>query len=122
MVEFGHDYDEIQHSSKLLRDVTSVAKSYHNELESVGLNLQKNGIISVDKNLLTDAVTAPDAKDCFELLNDFKDSLSDKAGDVSVDPMNYVKKIIVTYKNPGHNFATPYISSIYSGMMMDCQC
>ena len=102
--------------------MTSVAKSYHNELESVGLNLQKNGIISVDKNLLTDAVTAPDAKDCFELLNDFKDSLSDKAGDVSVDPMNYVKKIIVTYKNPGHNFATPYISSIYSGMMMDCQC
>ena len=33
--------------------------------------------------------------------------------------MNYVQKVVVAYKNPGHNFNTPYISSIYSGMMLD---
>ena len=33
--------------------------------------------------------------------------------------MNYVNKVVVAYKNPGHNFATPYITSIYSGMMLD---
>jgi len=36
--------------------------------------------------------------------------------------MNYDNKIVVAYKNPGHNFATPYITSIYSGMMLEQIC
>ena len=36
-----------------------------------------------------------------------------------MNPMNYVNTVVVAYKNPGHNFATPYITSIYSGMMLD---
>jgi len=42
-----------------------------------------------------------------------------EAENISINPMNYVNKIVVAYKNPGHNFATPYITSIYSGMMLD---
>jgi flagellar hook-associated protein 2 len=122
MVQLGHNYYTSQQSGKLLHDMTSVAKNYYNELEAVGLNIEDNGYISIDRSLLTDAVTAPDAADCFSLLNDFKDSLSDKASSVSIDPMNYVKKILIAYKNPGHNFATPYITSIYSGMMLDQYC
>lgn len=122
IVEFGQDYSITRHSGKLLHDMTSVARNYYNELEAVGLNIEDSGYISVDRSLLTDAVTAPDAGNCFSLLNDFKDSLSRKASSVSIDPMNYVNKIVVTYKNPGHNFATPYITSIYSGMMLDQRC
>ena len=36
--------------------------------------------------------------------------------------MKYVEKVLVTYKNPGKTFVTPYITSIYSGMMMDEYC
>jgi flagellar hook-associated protein 2 len=122
MVQLGHNYNNSQQSGKLLHDMTSVARNYYNDLEAVGLNIEENGYISIDRSLLTDAVTAPDAADCFTLLNDFKDSLSAKASSVSIDPMNYVKKLIVAYKNPGHNFATPYITSIYSGMMLDQYC
>ena len=42
-----------------------------------------------------------------------------KAENASINPMRYVDKVIVAYKNPGHNFATPYITSIYAGMMLD---
>lgn len=123
IIQLSHDYTDTQQSNKLLRDMKSVAKSYHNELEAVGLQLQDNGYISIDRNLLTDAVTAPDAKECFTLLNQFKDGLNEKATQASIDPMNYVNKLLVAYKNPsGHNFATPYITSIYSGMMLDHYC
>ena len=123
IIQLSHDYENTQQSNKLLRDMESVAKSYHNELEAIGLTLQEDGFLSVDRSLLTDAVTAPDAADSFAVLNDFKDSLNDKAARASLDPMNYVNKLLVAYKNPaGHNFVTPYITSIYSGMMLDRYC
>lgn len=123
IIQLGHDYKDSQPSSKLLRDMEGVAKSYRNELEAVGLDLEKDGYLSVDRSLLTDAVTASDAKDCFSMLNRFKDSLNEKAASASIDPMNYVNKTLVAYKNPAaHHFATPYITSIYSGMMMDRYC
>lgn len=122
IIQLGHNYADTQKTGRLLYDMGTVAKDYYNELEAIGLKVTENSYISMDRSLLTDAVTAEDAKECFSVLNEFKDSLSQKASHVSIDPMNYVSKIVVAYKNPGHNFVTPYISSIYSGMMLDFQC
>lgn len=123
IIQLGHNYRESQPSSKLLHEMEGVAKSYYSDLESIGLNLQKDGFISVDRGLLAESVTDSGAKECFSLLNRFKDSLNDKAASASINPMNYVSKILIAYKNPeGHNFATPYITSLYSGMMLDQYC
>lgn len=122
IVQLGHNSADTQQSKLLLRDMSKAAVDYRNELESVGLALKDDGSISVDRNLLTDAVTSDDASECFLTLNKFKDTLNEKACNASIDPMNYVSKVIVAYKNPGHNFATPYITSIYSGMMLDQFC
>lgn len=122
IVQLGHNSADTQQSNLLLRDMSKAAVDYRNELESVGLALKDDGSISVDRNLLTDAVTSDDASECFLTLNKFKDTLNEKACNASIDPMNYVSKVIVAYKNPGHNFATPYITSIYSGMMLDQLC
>lgn len=123
IIQLSHNYSDTQQSSRLLRDMSAVARSHFNELESVGLELKEDGYLSVDRNLLTDAVTSPDSQDCFLLLNDFKNDLNARAARASIDPMNYVDKLLVAYKNPqGHNFATPYITSIYSGMMLDQIC
>ena len=122
IIQVGHQHSDGQAPNKLVRDISSVARDYRNELEAIGLNIERDSQISVDRSLLTDAVTAEDAKESFVVLNNFKDSLDEKSTEASIDPMNYVNKIVVTYKNPGHNFATPYITSIYSGMMMDFYC
>ncbi len=123
IIQLGHNQSGAQQSEKLIRDMSSVAKRYHNELESIGLNLQSDDYISVDRSLLTDAVSAEDSSECFSVLNNFKNGLGRQASKASIDPMNYVNKLLVAYKNPkGQNFATPYITSIYSGMMMDAIC
>ena len=88
----------------------------------MGLLVEDTGEISIDKALLTESVSEGHAEEHLSVLNDFKNLLNTKATNASLDPMKYVDKIIVTYKRPGKNLVTPYITSIYSGMMMDHYC
>lgn len=122
IIDLAHAHSESQNSGKLIRDMSSVAKNYRNELEAVGISIEETSRLSIDQNLLTDAVTAPDAEQTFSVLNNFKSDLNERSTNAFIDPMNYVNKLIVAYKNPGHNFATPYITSIYAGMMLDHYC
>lgn len=122
MIDIAQSQASLQNSNKLARDIGGVARSYHNELESMGITLDADSHLTIDRNLLADAVTAPDAGNNFDTLNQFKNSLSKKTAYAFIDPMHYVDKLVVAYKNPGRNFATPYITSIYSGMMLDQYC
>lgn len=123
MISLSHNYDNPQQSDKLRRDMASVAESYGNELESYGFNLDQDGAITIDRNLLLDSITASDAAECFSVLNHFKDDLNAKAAEISMNPLNYVDKLLVAYKNPArHNFTAPYASCAYSGMMLDEYC
>lgn len=109
-------------SVQLYRDMSGTAFAYQKSLENIGLIVADNGEISIDKDALTETVSSEDYEDKLSVLNDFKNLLNMKANNASLDPMRYVDKILVTYKNPGKTFVTPYITSIYSGMMMDEYC
>lgn len=122
IVQLGQVHTDSRQSTRLLTDMSGVAKEYHQELASIGLTLEEDGCLSIDRDQLTKSVTSANAKSSFATLNKFKDSLGEKASSASINPMNYVNKVIVAYKNPGHNFVTPYITSIYSGMMLDQYC
>lgn len=113
---------EKQQGNKLKTDICRVALDYHSELESIGLRTMEDGQIEIDRALLSDAITSEDSKENFSVLNAFKDALNERASSATINPMQYVNKMVVAYKNPGHNFATPYISSIYAGMMLDRYC
>ena len=121
IINTATDYTDthVGKSSKLIADIGTCSRSHKSELESVGLMVADNGTISIDRELLSAAVEPSRAENTFDILNVFKNSVGKKADHASIDPMNYVNKIVVTYKNPGHNFPAPYISSIYSGMMLD---
>lgn len=105
--------------NKLLNDMAAVSRRNQVSLEEIGLMVEENGTITIDRDTLADAVAPNRAEHTFETLTRFRDAIGSKAENASINPMNYVNKVIVAYKNPGHNFATPYISSIYSGMMLD---
>lgn len=110
-----------QHTSNrfLLNDVSGVALSRKSSLENIGLIVGENGHVELDKNILENAISPDNVTDTFKLLNEFKNAMGAKADEASLNPMNYMDKVIVEYKKPHNNFPTPYISSIYSGMMLD---
>jgi flagellar hook-associated protein 2 len=108
--------------SKLYHSVAGIAHYYKNDLEAIGLLVDDSGMISIDKDLLAEATTKEDYLSAFHVLNSFKDSISTMASRTSLNPMDYVNKIIVSYKNPGHNFPSAYASSTYAGMIFDFSC
>ena len=121
MIDVADDYsvNDSADATRLLRDISSITKSSQSKLSYIGLMTDDDGKLTIDRDILAGALSPDRADDTFNTLTALKDAIGDKANSVTVNPMNYVQKVVVAYKNPGHNFNTPYISSIYSGMMLD---
>lgn len=110
------------HTSRLINDMSNISLTYKNNLDSIGLMVQSNGTISLDKNLLQQTAQEDDALDRFGAIKNFAGSVLGKANQVSLNPMDYVEKTIVAYKNPGKSLANPYVTSNYSGMLFNSYC
>ena len=109
-------------SSRLIHELGSITRVYAHGLTSAGLNLNLDGTLEIDDEAVQKTAMSSDAKEAFSSVMDFTHSLVRKSNQVALDPMNYVNNIVVAYKNPGKNFATPYITSAYSGMMFNSYC
>ena len=119
----ANQYVETQpKGGQLISEMKSISSYYKNDLQSAGLNINDDGTIDVNKDLLTNSVEEGNGKEALSSIKNFTNSLVRKTNQVSLDPMNYVKKTIVAYKNPGKNFSSPYTSSTYSGMMFNSYC
>lgn len=123
VLQTANRYSDSQPQSiQLYKDMSGTAFAYQTSLENIGLMVADDGSISIDEDTLKQTVATDNYEENLSVLNDFKNLLSAKANNASLDPMRYVDKVLVTYKNPGKTFVTPYITSIYSGMMMDAYC
>ena len=109
-------------SDRLFNEMSSVARVFAHDLTSVGLNLNLDGTLEVDDATLRQSAMSDDAAEAFSPLKSFTNAVLRKSNQVSLNPMNYVNNVIVAYKNPGKNFASPYITSAYSGMMFNSYC
>lgn len=107
-------------SRQLVREMKGIASVYGNSLETMGLNLEEDGTLAIDRDALRQTATQTrDINETFSPLKSFSNMLLRKSDQVSLNPMDYVEKVMVAYKNPGHNYPNPYITSAYSGMMFD---
>lgn len=107
---------------RLRGEFSGVASYYKDQLSSIGLNVQEDGSIDIDEKALSAATEDDDIKDRFHVVRDMTQQLYRKTNQISLNPMKYVNKTVVAYKNPGHNFANPYVTSNYSGMMFNYYC
>lgn len=117
-------YTETQSRSKLLAgEVKGIGSYYSQFFSSMGINFEDDGTLSVDEDKLHSiADESDDLSSTFGALKDFSNSLLRKSNQITLNPMEYVQRTVVAYKNPGHNFASPYTTSSYSGMMYNFYC
>lgn len=107
----------------VVRDMNQIVSLYRDALNGMGITSRQDGTLEVDRTRLSNAVVnSEDASDTFHTLRDFSNSLLRKSTQVSLNPMQYVDQTIVAYKNPGRNYANPYVSSAYSGMLFNGYC
>lgn len=109
-------------SKQLKREMSGIASVYKENLQHIGLNVEDDGNISVDRETLSKAIHDEDALNKFRVVKNFTQQIFRKTNQISLNPMKYVDKTVVAYKNPGHNFASPYTSSNYSGMLFNYYC
>ncbi len=118
IIDIAEDNADSQRGAKkLLHEVKRITNRHISSLEAVGLTVGADGRISTDDALLAQSVQNGEVKGLFSNISGFKNDIEAKTMDISLDPMNYVDKTVVTYPNPGHTFANPYVPSIYSGML-----
>lgn len=106
-------------TNKLFNEMSSLAKVRQDSLAEIGLMVADNGSITLDKEALAAAIEPERAEETFGILSRFKNTIGAKADNIAINPMNYVNKVVVAYKNPGRTFSAPYFTSVYSGMMLD---
>ncbi len=108
------------HEFRMLRsNITSTVKRYRSLLESNGFTVNEDYTLSVDHDALAESSHSGEIFDNLKNLDSFKNNLKRRVGSIEVNPMEYINKKIVAYKNPQRLISTPYASSIYTGMMFD---
>lgn len=111
---------------RLLNETIAVARENLNSSEAAShLMLGEDGRLSINEEELEKAsnLSSNELNEKLSTVKDFAKALYDKAASVALDPMQYISKPIVAYKNPGRiEFPNPYITSEYSGMLFNNYC
>lgn len=109
-------------SNRLINEMYRICRTYETEFEQMGVTFTEDGTLSLDKEALRRNALSDSGKESLSVIQNFANSVLAKTGEISLNPMQYVDRTIVAYKNPGHNFSAPYVASTYSGMMFSDYC
>lgn len=118
-----HEYQETQsRSSHLVKEFDNIATYYGASFDKIGITKAEDGTLILDNDELNTAVALNESEEGLSALKRFSKSMIRKTEQVSLNPINYVNKKIVAYKNPYNTFTSPYVSSSYAGMMFNGYC
>jgi flagellar hook-associated protein 2 len=117
--------DNVEHfrASKLISEMKGLEKIYSDELEACGIISDEKGYLSINDSLAVQAAIDGGMESLFTRENGFIARLKDKAEQITINPMEYLEKTIVTYPNREiKTFRNPYVTSMYSGLFFSSYC
>lgn len=106
-------------SDRLHRDFNYITKRYRSTLDSTGLVVQKDGHLKTDEALIVQAASDGTLQAQFDQLSNFRKNLIRQINQISIDPLEYIKRTMVSYPNPKRTYINAYQVSVYSGMMFN---
>ncbi len=110
-------------NSQIVHEVTRIARAYSGGLTEMGVNLSLDGTLELDSDRFKKTIQdSEDMQEALAPIRSFTQALSHKADEISLNPMKYVEQTIVEYKNPGHGWPSPYMTSEYTGMLFNSYC
>lgn len=112
-----------QKSSTLVGEMKNIAGYFGNQMERLGITLNdEEGTLDIDSDKLEKAILNEDASTAIGSLRQFSNAMINKSRQISLNPVSYVNKTVIEYKNPGKTFSSPYVASAYAGMMFNSYC
>ncbi len=112
--------DQHPRTNLLIGTMKAMSAGYASAFTKAGITQDSNGNLSVDEEKLTTALGSEDADETLGSLKNFTHTTLHKATQIQLNPMDYIDKRIVAYKNPKvSHYANPYVTSAYSGMLFN---
>lgn len=115
LVDIARNSTSQRGATKLFRDITKLTQRHADSLKAAGLTLDENGYMSISEEV--DATQIQKLFD--EDLSTFRKDIKKTTQDMSLNPLNYVDKVVVTYPNVQGTYPNPYNPSKYSGLLFN---
>jgi len=114
--------DSQSRSSALVQEMGKITRAFGEDLKQLGVSRDSDGTLSLNAEEFDKLVSPENAKEKLAPLKDFSSAMLRKSKQISLNPISYMNKTVVAYKNPGHNHFTPYVSSAYAGLLFNSYC
>ena len=93
------------------------------ELAAHGIHMEKDGSLTMDRDTVYTCAKDGSLENFFSKEHSFSSDLLKKLSDISLNPMEYLDKTVVTYPNTAAKKTyNPYVTSIYSGLLFNNYC
>ncbi|MDO5155345.1 MAG: flagellar filament capping protein FliD [Eubacteriales bacterium] len=113
LVDISRNGSSQKGATRLFRDVTNVARHHQKELTAAGIQVDENGYLSK-----TEEVDNGKIQVLFDEKNSaFRRDLKRTTEHMTLNPLEYIDKTVVTYPNTKVNYPNPYEPSKYSGLL-----
>lgn len=104
----------------LVNSMKRMTSGYQDQMSILGISQDEQGTLRVDEDVLEKKLTEGEIEGAVGALKSFTQTALRKVNQVQLNPMDYVDKRIVAYKNPNKShFPNPYLTSAYSGMLFN---
>jgi len=112
----------VSRNNGLMMEMSSIVRSYGSDMGKIGITLGESGTLELDQDVLKDAIGDSFNPEAYDTLKSFSSSVLRKSNQISLNPVAYMDKTVVAYKNPGRNYTSPYTASAYSGLLFNSYC
>lgn len=106
-------------SRNLYNDISRITASHKDDFAKVGLMLDEAGHITKDEPRFSESIENGSFSALFSDAYTFKKDIATVTKRLSLDPMAYINKTMVSYPNTDNKSGLTYTQSNYSGMMFN---
>lgn len=116
LIDLAHSDSSNYGGKKLLYQTSSIIKKHYQELSQLGIHLNEDSTLALDENELLSHIASGEIQNLFSEESAFHKDATETISKLSLNPMDFVDKLIVVYPRIPNLVQSPYTPSIYSGL------
>lgn len=115
LVDIARNSTSQRGATKLFRDIAGITQRHSESLKEAGLSIDDNGYMHISEEIDSNEIQ----RLFDEELSDFRKDIKRTTQNMTLNPLNYIDKVVVTYPNTQGTYPNPYQPSKYSGLLFN---
>lgn len=104
-------------SRDLFRDISGIVNRHQGQLAAAGLSINEDNFLVKDPTKVKQGLENGEFASLFSDISSFKGEVEKSTTRLTIDPIAYVNKLMVTYPNTNSKLGASYTQSLYSGLI-----